>query len=257
MATILPSDREPAAAPVAAKHYGYTEAHRDPGDAVRYPCGLTDSEWEQIQHLFDPAGRSGRPARYPRRQLLDACLYVLRSGCSWRMLPKDFPAWPVVYKTFRRWLARGLFEAMYDDLRQLWRSRQHRVPEPTAAILDSPSVKTSPQGGPKGYDAGKKVKGRKRHLVTDTLGLLLAVLVTTADTQDRDAALPVVAQAKAKVPGLQLLYVDGGYSGGCAQALRTQHQLNVEVVRHPGNRNVGRWHQGQLSLFDLPRGFVL
>ena len=122
--------------PKAPQQYGHTEAHRDPGDAVRYPCGLTDSEWEQVRHLFDPPGRTGRPERYARRQMLDACLYVLRSGCSWRMLPKDFPAWQAVYKTFRRWLARGLFEAMYDELRQLWRSREHRAPDPTAAVLD-------------------------------------------------------------------------------------------------------------------------
>ncbi|HUU60409.1 MAG TPA: IS5 family transposase [Phycisphaerae bacterium] len=239
------------------REYGYTKMHRDPGDQVRYPCGLTDSEWEQVQHVFDPPGRTGRPEKYPRRQMLDACIYVLRSGCSWRMLPRDFPAWQAVYKTFRRWLARGLFEAMYDELRKLWRSREHRAPDPTAAILDSQSVKTSPQGGPKGYDANKKVKGRKRHLVTDTLGLLLAVLVTVASTQDRDAAMPTMDLAKAKVPGIQILYVDGGYAGVRAEELRTQHQIDVEIVRHPGNRNVGRWHEGQFSLFAAPKAFVV
>jgi transposase len=124
--------------------------------------------------------------------MLDACIHVLRSGCSWRMAPKDFPSWQVVYKPFRRRLARGLFEAMEDGLRTLWRTRQHRALDPTAAVLDSQSVKTSPQGGPKGYDAGTKVKGRKRHLVTDALGLLVAVLITTASTLDRDAAMPAV-----------------------------------------------------------------
>lgn len=237
--------------------YGYAEAHRDPGDRVRYPCGLTDSEWEQVKHLFDPPGRPGRPGKYPRRQVLDACVYVLRSGCSWRMLPKDFPSWQAVYKTFRRWLARGLFEAMYDELRKLWRRRQRRAVDPTAAVLDSQSVKTSPQGGPKGYDAGKKVKGRKRHLVTDTLGLVLSVLVTPASTQDRDAAIPVVDLAKAKVPGLKRLYVDGGYAGARAAELRERHQIEVEVVRHPANRKVGRWQQGQLPLFNLLQGFVV
>jgi len=225
------------------KVYGYNKSHRDPGDSVRYPCGLTDLEWEQVEHIFDPLGRTGRPAKYPRRQILDACVYVLRSGCSWRMLPKDFPSWMVVYKTFRRWVARGLFEEMYDELRNLWRIRQDR--------------KTSPQGGPKGYDAGKKVKGRKRHLVTDTLGLLVAVLVTVASTQDRDAAMPAMDLAKAKVPGLEMLYVDGGYAGVCAQEIRVKHQMEVEVVRHPRNRNVGRWHQGQLPLFEIPKGFVV
>jgi putative transposase len=213
--------------------------------------------WEQIEHLFDPPGRTGRPPTFPRRQVLDGCIYVLRSGCSWRMLPKDFPPWDIVYRTFRRWLARGLFEAMYDELRKLWRSRQRRDPDPTAAILDSQSVKTSPQGGPKGYDAGKKINGRKRHLVTDTLGLLIAVLVTTANLQDRDAALPAVELAKQKVPGIRKLYVDGGYAGQATQQLRQRHELDVEVVRHPANRNVGRWHDGQFPLWEVPKGFVV
>lgn len=241
----------------ARQQYGYAAAHRDAGDAVRYPCGLTDSEWEQVKHLFAPPGRPGRPEKYPRRQVLDACVYVLRSGCSWRMLPKDFPSWQAVYKTFRRWLARGLFEAMYDELRSLWRTRQRRARDPTAAILDSQSVKTSPQGGPKGYDAGKKVKGRKRHLVTDTLGLVLSVLVTPASTQDRDGAIPVVDLAKAKVPGIKKLYVDGAYAGARAAELRERHQIEVEVVRHPANRKVGQWREGQLSLFDLFKGFAV
>lgn len=246
----------PAAGAVPAE-YGYTAAHRDPGDLVRYPCGLTDSEWEQVRHLFDPPGRTGRPEKYPRRQILDACVYVLRSGCSWRMLPKDFPPWSAVYKTFRRWLAQGRFEAMYDELRKLWRTRQHRAPDPTAAILDSQSVRTSPQGGVKGYDAGKKIKGRKRHLVTDTLGLLVAVLITSASTQDRDAALPAMDLAKAKAPGIQMLYVDSGYAGRRAEEIRQKHGIEIDVVRHPRNRNVGRWHEGQLPLFDLPTGFVV
>jgi transposase len=241
-----------------AKKYGYEERHRDLGDATRYPCGLTDSEWEQVRHLFDPAGGPGRPPKYPRRQMLDACIYVLRSGCSWRMLPKDFPPWDAVYRTFRRWLSQGLFERMYDELRKLWRSRQRRGPDPTTAILDSQSVKTSAQGGPKGYDAGKKVKGRKRHLVTDTLGLLVAVLVTAASTQDRDAALPAMELATAKVPGIERVYVDGGYAGKRAQEIRDRLDLDVHVVRHPGNRNVGRWHhEDQIPLFDDTAGFVV
>lgn len=241
-----------------AKTYRYAEHHRDPGDAARYPCGLTDSEWEHVRHLFDPPGKPGRPPKYPRRQVLDACIYVLRSGCSWRMLPRDFPPWHVVYRTFRRWLSQGLFEQMYDELRKLWRSRQRRNPDPSTAVLDSQSVKTSAQGGPKGYDSGKKVKGRKRHIVTDSLGLLVAVLVTAANTQDRDAALPAVDQAMDKVPGIERLYVDGGYAGQRVREIRGRYDVQVNVVRHPGNRNVGRWHhRDQLPLFEEPTtGFV-
>jgi putative transposase len=240
-----------------SRQYGYNSSHRDSGDAVRYPCGLTDTEWKQVQHLFDPAGRPGRPETYPRRQMLDACIYVLRSGCSWRMLPKDFPNWQAVYKTFRRWTARGLFEAMYDELRKLWRAREGRTVDPSASVIDSQSVKTSAQGGPKGFDAGKKVKGRKRHLVTDTLGLLLSVLVTTACVQDRDAAHPAMDLAMAKVPGLKMLYADSGYAGKVRKSLIERHGLDVEIVRHPRNRNVGRWvDPRQQSLFQIPKGFV-
>jgi transposase len=239
------------------KAYGYSAAHRDAGGAARYPSGLTDSEWEQVKHLFDALGKTGRPERYPRRQMLDACIYVLRSGCSWRMLPKDLPPWQAVYKSFRRWQARGLFEAMHDELRALWRSRQHRTPDPTGVVLDSQSVKTSPQGGLKGYDAAKKIKGRKRHLVTDTLGLLVAVLVTAASVQDRDAALPAIELAMAKAPGIKMLYADSGYEGKRAQEIRERHNIEVEIVRHPGSRKGGLWHEGQLPLFDFSRTFTV
>jgi transposase len=252
--------RTPAAAAegAPARSYGYHAAHRDAGDAGRYPCGLTDAEWAAVEHIFDPPGRTGRPPKYPRRQMLDGCVYVLRSGCSWRMLPKDLPPWPVVYRTFRRWLAKGYFEQLYDELRALWRSHERRNPDPSAAILDSQSVKTSAQGGDKGFDAGKRVKGRKRHLVTDTLGLLLAVVITAASVQDRDAAMPIVDLAKQKVPGITTLFVDAGYAGSRAREIRDKHDIDVQVVRHPANRNVGRWHQGQAPLFpETLTGFVV
>lgn len=246
--------------PAVRGRYGYNDSHRDGGDAVRYPCGLTDTEWEVVQDIFEQRG-PGRPAKYGRRHMLDACVYVLRSGCSWRMLPKDFPPWDQVYSAFRRWTARGLFEQMYDRLRKQWRRREGRDASPTAAVIDAQSVKTSPQGGPKGYDAGKKVKGRKRHLVTDTLGLLLAVLITTANVQDRDAAEPALDIAKAKYPTLAKLYADGGYAGKVARHVGQKHGIDVEIVRHPANGNVGVWkHPAQLELPELPapnKGFVV
>ena len=146
---------------------------------------------------------------------------------------------------------------MHDRLRELWRSREEREPEPTAAVLDAQSTRSSPQGGPSGYDAGKKVKGRKRNLVVDTLGLLLMVSVVPANVQDRDSANQVVREAIDKYPSLEKLYVDSGYSGTCAVHLKQEHQIDVEVVRHPANRNVGRWvnpDQGELFpvLADTP-----
>ena len=236
----------------------YKDAHRDQGEAVRYPHGLTDAEWDRVCDLFDPP-RPGRPPDHPRRQMLDAICYVLRSGCPWRMLPKDLPPWQAVYAQFRRWSDADLFETMHDRLRAMWREREHRAVEPTAAIIDAQSVRTSAQGGLSGFDAGKKVKGRKRHLVTDTLGLLLAVLITAASVQDRDAAEPVVAVAMEKYPTLEKGWADGGYGGKTLDAIRQAHGLDIEVVRHPGNRNVGRWHDKQLPLptFEKSSGFVV
>ena len=246
---------QPTGLPTATR---YTEAHRDEGDSDRYPHGLTDAEWKLVGDLFERPG-PGRPPQYPRRKMVDAICYVLRSGCPWRMLPKDLPPWQSVYAHFRRWANLGLFEQMHDRLRAMWREREHRAVEPTAAIIDAQSVKTSAQGGPKGFDAGKKVKGRKRHLVTDTLGLLLAVSITVASVQDREAAEPVVAVAKSKYPTLVKGWADGGYGGKTLDAIRDIHGLDIEVVRHPGNRNVGRWHDAQLDLptLEVARGFVV
>ena len=236
--------------------FGYTKMHRDEGGGARYPAGLTDAEWALVGDLFEVAG-PGKPPKYPRRAVVDACCYVMRSGCPWRMVPKDLPPWQDVYAHFRRWAAKGLFEKMHDRLRGMWRAREQRAEEPTAAIIDSQSVKTSPQGGPKGYDAAKNVKGRKRHLVTDMLGLLLAVLVHPADVQDRDGASPLVATALRKYPGIKTLYADSAYAGQCAVKIRQAHGVHVEIIRRPGHG--GRWQGAQLSLLPEPprQGFVL
>jgi transposase len=224
-----------------APRYGYTDAHRRQEPEQTYPSCLTDAEWSLVADLFEQTGGRGLPPRISRRTLVDACCYVVRTGCSWRMLPVHFPRWQNVYRTFRRWSEQGKFERMHDRLRAQWRERQERAAEPTAAVLDAQSTRGSPQGGDTGYDAGKKVKGRKRHLIVDTLGLLLAVSVTAASVQDRDGAHPVVASAMSKYPSIQTLFVDSGYAGQCAQTVTQCHNIQVKVVRHPANRNVGRW----------------
>lgn len=180
------------------RRYGYTEAHRRHPPEQIYPSGLTDAEWALVHDLFETPGGRGVPPKVSRRTLVDACCYVVRTGCAWRMLPEPFPRWQNVYRTFRRWGEQGRFEQMHDRLRQQWRERESRHENPTAAVLDSQSTRISPQGGRSGFDAGKKVKGRKRHLIVDTLGLLLAVSVTAASVQDRDGAHPVVAGAMSK-----------------------------------------------------------
>lgn len=242
----------------AAKHYGYQARHRPAVVSSSYPSSLTDAEWSLVSDLFEQEGTRGKPPQVPRRVLVDACCYVVRTGCAWRLLPKDFPHWDNVYKTFRRWSEQGRFEAMHDRLRALWRTREARDALPTQAVLDAQSTRSSPQGGVSGYDAGKKVKGRKRNLVVDTLGLVLAVSVCAAHLQDRDAGTEAVAQATAKYPNLQRLYVDTAYAGQWAKRTELQHRIAVEVVRHPANRNVGRWQAvGQMDLFaeEFKQGF--
>lgn len=241
--------------------YGYTDAHRRLEPEQMYPSCLTDAEWALVRDIFENEGGRGLPPRISRRTLVDACCYVVRTGGSWRMLPKHFPRWQNVYRTFRRWSDQGKFEQMHDRLRAQWREREARNVEPSAAVLDAQSTRGSPQGGDAGYDAGKKVKGRKRHLVVDTLGLLLAVSVTAASVQDRDGAHPVVAAAMAKYPGIQTLFADSGYAGQCAQTVSQCRGIRVQVVRHPANKNVGRWvRPEQPDLFTVKadsNGFVV
>ena len=250
--------RQKRAAP-QPKRYGYTEAHRaPPSDADRYASSLTDAEWKLAADLFEPPeGSRGRPATYDRRVMVDACCYVLRTGCSWTMLPKSFPPWLSVHKSFSRWAAQGKFEQLQQRLREQWRQRIERNAAPSAAVIDSQANRISPQGGTSGYDAGKKVKGRKRHIVTDTLGLLLAVTVTAASVQDRDGAPDVVAQACAKCDSIKTLYADSAYAGKCALRLQHDNDITVEVVRRPGA--FGEWNDAQMSLFTRAEagGFVI
>ena len=259
----LPSNEAVVVAVAAArpKRYGYTGAHRRLEPEQTYPSCLTDAEWALVRDIFEREGGRGLPPRVDRRVLVDACIYVVRTGCAWRMLPQGFPRWQNVYRSFRRWSEQGKFERMHDRLRAQWRARQGRDASPTAAVLDAQSTRSSPQGGESGYDAGKKVKGRKRHLVVDTLGLLLAVSVTAASVQDRDGAHPAVAVAISKYPSIERVFADCGYAGQCAQTLSQRHDIRVQVVRHSCNKNVGRWVRAkQPDLFTVAaddKGFVV
>ena len=243
----------------APQRVGYTDAHRRSDGASGMNTDLTDAEWALVADLFERDGKRGAPPRFERRTMVNACCYALRTWCAWRLLPKSFPPWQAVYMSVKRWGSAGVFEAMHDRLRQQWRDRIGKAPEPTAAIIDSQSTRSTAQGGNTGFDAGKKVKGRKRHLVVDTLGLLLAVTITAASVQDRDAAAEVVAKACNKVPGLQKLYADGAYGGQCARTIEQTHGISVEVVRHPGNRSTGTWQDAQQPLWPevVAKGFVV
>jgi transposase len=167
----------------------------------RYPSDLTDAEWAVVEPLLPaPAShpRGGRPEKHPRRDIVDAILYVVRTGCAWRQLPADFPPWETVYWYFTRWEQQKLTFRMVDALRSQVRVGEGRDPDPSAGLMDSQSVKGADTVGAdtRGYDAGKKVNGRKRFLVTDTLGLLLVVLVLPASLQDRDGARKLLLELR-------------------------------------------------------------
>jgi len=225
----------------------------------RYPTDLTNHQWAIIEPLLpetEPVAPGGRPPIHAKREIVNAILYLTRSGCAWRMLPADFPHWRTVYGYFAQWRDDRTLDLIHDTLREEVRAakqrkgRKPRNPTPTGGVIDSQSLRGADtvSKATRGYDAGKKVEGRKRHIVTDTLGLLLVVMVTAASVQDRDGGADILKLTHKLVPTLCHVFADGGYAGRLVGKAKRYWKIAVEVVRKPPD---------QRGFSVLPRRWVV
>ncbi len=212
------------------------------------PFIVDDEAWSLVAAFLAKRSRQGPERTHADRLIYEAIVYVLRGGIAWRMLPERFPPWQTVYGRFREWSDYGVWQKLTDDLRQTLRLELGRNPEPTAGAIDSQSVPSGPCGGVTGYDAGKKIKGRKRHLVVDTEGLLLAATVTPANVQDPTAAPEVLTEAKEHAEGLIHVWGDGRYGGKLGEWAKNTLNVTVEVVSRP---------KGSKGFVLLPRRWVI
>jgi transposase len=209
----------------------------------RYPSDTSDAEWALLSPLLPVpawrAGRGGRPEKHCRRAVVDAIRYVVHNGCVWRALPADFPPWRTVYGIYLRWNISGALAALHGRLREQAREAAGRASEPTAAVIDSQSVRAAPTVArtSRGWDNAKKVNGRKRHIAVDTTGLLLDVVVTPASTQDRDAARPLLWNLRRACPRVSLAWADGGYAGKLLPWASATLGLTVQIVKRPDDQH--------------------
>lgn len=209
---------------------------------VSLPSSLTDAEWLVLEPFLPPASSVGRPRKWTMRQVLDGMLYVLRGGLPWRMMPPGFPPATTVQRYFYAWRDSGLFRTINHYLLMMLRVAEGHEASPSAGVIDSQSVKTTESGGPRGYDAGKKIKGRKRHIITETGGLLVHAVVHTADIQDRDGAPLVLGDIRNRFPFLRHVFADGGYAGD---------KLRDALAK------IGTWTLEIIKRSDTAKGFVL
>ena len=207
------------------------------GNRVRsgYPSDVTDDEWSFVAPYLALCREDAPQRDYPLRDVFSALRYIAKTGCHWRMLPNDLPPWTVVYQQMRRWIDARCFEILVEDLRILLREFTGRKGQPTAMILDSRTLQSTPEsGGRGGYDGAKRRKGSKVHIAVDTLGHLLALTVTPADQGGREQVAALAAEVQ-QVTGntVELAFVDQGYTGPNAAEAAAEHGIRLEVVKHP------------------------
>ena len=197
-------------------------------DDLRYASDLTDAEWAVLEPLFPPPAKTGRKRGWPMREVVNAIFFVLRGGCAWRMLPEHFPPHQTTYAWFARFRDDATWRSVSHHLLVQDRERIGREASPSAAVMDSQSVKTTEAGGPRGYDAAKKTKGRKRHALVDTDGRALVLQVTAADVQDRDGAVPLLRTSRGRFPFVERVFADTAYAG---ERVANATHVAVEIVR--------------------------